>query len=347
MRHVDKLSQLLRGYNTALSNLKPVEKKLLDKQINKLNRWMDKGSENHNWFSLSIAEYIRDCQKAIDEFKETKSRVLQHAQNIEKKVINIETAIIVREIDFERRQPMDLSEFSEYFDGFLNKALVELVKDYQNIGDMYLRSIEECTVKTNMQGAKEMQPYYYYWERRIYNAITKMIIRALSANKVLWMRREKLPLIKMAASYAHPEVTYHPTLDELRGQLEKFTRNILESTKQFGRWWDGWCRIFAEINNEETSEKYIPYTFYDDVMLNPVITHLHYEICQMRNKVMEKFTFYSDGTTKKNDFKKFFDKNELTKLQKMLFKNQQTFKIEEVILILKSKYQKIKEMPAM
>ena len=315
MRHVDKLSQLLRGYNTALSNLKPVEKKLLDKQINKLNRWMDKGSENHNWFSLSIAEYIRDCQKAIDEFKETKSRVLQHAQNIEKKVINIETAIIVREIDFERKQPMDLSEFSEYFDGFLNKALVELVKDYQNIGDMYLRSIEECTVKTNMQGAKEMQPYYYYWERRIFNAITKMIIRALSANKVLWMRTEKPSLIKMTASYAHPEVTYHPTTDELRGQLEKFTRNILESTKQFGRWWDGWCRIFAEINNEETSEKYIPYTFYDDVMLNPVITHLHYEICQMRSKVIEKFNLYSTGIIKK-DNKKFFDKNELTKLQK-------------------------------
>lgn len=61
MRHVDKLNQLLRGYNQALSNLKPVEKRLLDKQITKLDRWMDKGAENHNWFSLSISEYIRDC----------------------------------------------------------------------------------------------------------------------------------------------------------------------------------------------------------------------------------------------------------------------------------------------
>jgi hypothetical protein len=34
---------------------------LLDKQITKLDRWMDKGAENHNWFSLSISEYIRDC----------------------------------------------------------------------------------------------------------------------------------------------------------------------------------------------------------------------------------------------------------------------------------------------
>ena len=84
MRHVDKLNQLLRGYNTALSNLKPVEKKLLDKQISKLNRWMDKGAENHNWFSLSISEYIRDCQKAIDDFKEIKRFYASKARELRK-----------------------------------------------------------------------------------------------------------------------------------------------------------------------------------------------------------------------------------------------------------------------
>jgi len=31
MKYVDKLNQLLRGYNLALSHLKPVEKKLLEK----------------------------------------------------------------------------------------------------------------------------------------------------------------------------------------------------------------------------------------------------------------------------------------------------------------------------
>ena len=98
MRYVNKLNQLLRSYNSALSNLKPVEKKLLEKQIAKLNRWMDNGVENHNWFSLSILEYIKECDKAISEFKETKGRVLQHAQNIEKKVLNIETAVIFPEI---------------------------------------------------------------------------------------------------------------------------------------------------------------------------------------------------------------------------------------------------------
>lgn len=59
-----------------MSNLKPVEKMLLEKEITKLNRWMDKGAENHNWFSLSILEYIKECDKAISVFKEIKTRVL-------------------------------------------------------------------------------------------------------------------------------------------------------------------------------------------------------------------------------------------------------------------------------
>jgi len=80
-----------------------------------------------------------------------------------------------------------------------------------------------------------MQQYYQYWERRIFNAITKMIVRALAANKAIWMRTEKPPLIKMTSSYDQ-EISFHPTVDELRTQLEKFNRNIIESTKLFGRW---------------------------------------------------------------------------------------------------------------
>jgi hypothetical protein len=130
MRHVDKLNQLLRSYNSALSNLKPVERTLMHAHIAKLQKHMDKGQKTHNWFSLSIDEYIKECQGAIDTFKETKNVVLQHAQNIEKKVVNIENAQIIRQIDFERNNPMDISEFSEYFETYRVKVLAELVKDY-------------------------------------------------------------------------------------------------------------------------------------------------------------------------------------------------------------------------
>jgi len=58
-----------------------------------------------------------------------------------------------------------------------------------------------------------------------------MIIRALAANKTLWQRNEMPSLIRMNSFYNHPELTYLPTVEELRTKLEIFTRNILESTK--------------------------------------------------------------------------------------------------------------------
>ena len=89
-----------------------------------------------------------------------------------------------------------------------------------------------------------MKQYYKYWERRIFNALTKMIIRGLAANKTLWTRTENPSLIKMTSQYNPPDFTYHPTVEELGNQLEKFAKSILESAKYFGRWWKDFCIVF-------------------------------------------------------------------------------------------------------
>ena len=79
---------------------------------------------------------------------------MQHAQNIEKKVVNIEIAQIVRQIDFTRKNPMDITEFSEFFENQRVKIIQELVKDYECIGDQYLKSIEDKTVMSNSENQK-------------------------------------------------------------------------------------------------------------------------------------------------------------------------------------------------
>lgn len=188
MRQIDKLNQLLRNYDSALGNLQPIQKKLLESQLGELNTQMDKGEQNHNWFSLSIAEYIERCVAAIDEFKATKTRVLQQAQNIEKNVQNIENAVLIRSIDFENQKIMSHTEFTEFFEAHRVRVLQELVKDYQTIGETYLRTIEDAAFrnKDTEDPSEQMKTYYQYWERRIFNAITKMTIRALAANKALW-----------------------------------------------------------------------------------------------------------------------------------------------------------------
>jgi hypothetical protein len=109
-----------------------------------------------------------------------------------------------------------------------------------------------------------------------------MIIRAMAACKVLFCRN-KPSLLVIRADLNYPAVTLYPPLDELISQLERFTQNILNCTHRFGRWMDGFCRIFEPKINPETSEKYLPYTFYDDVVQNPMVVDLQYEIIQQRN----------------------------------------------------------------
>lgn len=139
----------------------------------------------------------------------------------------------------------------------------------------------------------------------------------------------------MISNYAHPEFSFHPTVDELRTQLDKFSRNILESTRKFGRWWDGFCIIFEEKINDENAEKYIPYTFFEDVMQNKMISQLHYEIVQCKNQIINRFDLLVKGWTKRGQLKILFDKAEMTKLQKAIERSQSTADIEKRILVFK------------
>jgi len=330
MMHIDGLNKLLRSYNSALGDLRAVEKKLLFKDITKLQGKMNKGLENHNWFSLSISEYIEECNKEIEQFKDTKSRVLQQASNIEKQVQTIENACIIRPIDFEDTKIMDITQFSDYFDSYRVKEINTLVKDYHNIGDNYLKTIEQQTFKTTTQGHHEMVIYYYYWERKIFNAINKMIIRALATNKALLQKTSK-PLIKMEASLNNTEMNYYPSVHDLRQALDRFTRNIIDSTKRFGRWWDGFCRVFEETVDKDTSEKTIRYTFFDDVNHNPVVAALSLELVGLSEQIQQKFQMYGDRFGDK-PFKMIYDRQQLTKMSRTYEKSGSVKDIEARIM---------------
>lgn len=84
--------------------------------------------------------------------------------------------------------------------------------------------------------------------------------------------------------------------------------------------------------NDETGEKIIPYTFFDDVKTNRMIVQLSYEIVGQQQQIMDKFDFLVIAWTKRWRLKGLFDKNEMTKLQKQIDKSQSTREIEKKIL---------------
>jgi hypothetical protein len=96
-------------------------------------------------FFENDAETVPPSTELSGGLKNVSAELLQ----LSSQLINIEIAQIVKQIDFERKNPMDITEFSEYFENHRVKVIAELVKDYQCIGDQYLKSIEDKTVKNN------------------------------------------------------------------------------------------------------------------------------------------------------------------------------------------------------
>lgn len=188
-RYIDKLHIMLREYNEAVHTLSEIEKKLLEEQIRKLNRTLEPGHESLNLSSLGIPDFIENCMLAINAFRDIKKKVRKSSGMIEDIVKSIEDAQILREYDFESRKENQsipsLIEFYNYFEDHLNKTVEELVEKYKLIGENFLRNIEESILNTSSKNAKIMRDYYYYWERRVYNALVKMILRALLTFKNL------------------------------------------------------------------------------------------------------------------------------------------------------------------
>ena len=67
----------------------------------------------------------------------------------------------------------------------MQKTVLELSEKHKIIGEQFLKNIEEFVLGTSTKCSPIMKDYYYYWERRIYNALLKMTIRALLSFKAL------------------------------------------------------------------------------------------------------------------------------------------------------------------
>ena len=131
----------------------------------------------------------------------------------------------------------------------MQKTVVELSEKHKIIGDQFLKNIEEFVLGTSTKCSIVMKDYYYYWERRIYNALLKMTIRALLSFKSLveqpiMSNSDKFyPLFQIKAQYEHPYFTTNPSYNDMLHTLLNIPNNIISMTKFFWKWMDGSCEF--------------------------------------------------------------------------------------------------------
>jgi dynein heavy chain len=279
-RYVDKLKIMLKEYDESVHTLTPIERKLLEGPINELDSALQKGYDSKNLSSLGINEFILDCRSAITLFKDKKKKVNKNAGMIEDIIHSIESAVILREFDFEarRRNPLNPTEFCAYFEEHMQRVVGEMSDKYKIIGEQFLKAIEEGVLNTSTRCSEKMREYYYYWERRVYNALFKMILRALLTFKALITQIKGKPftLFTIQAEYEHPRFIFKPDLPELFAMLSAFNQKIVTTSKAFWRWMDGYCE-FCKPSKGQNDEENQKHTFLSDIENNKVIVKIIYD----------------------------------------------------------------------
>lgn len=68
---------MLEDYNNTVNSLNDIDRTLLQDHIKKLNKALEPGYDSVNLQSLAITDFIENCNKAINTFKDTKNKVLK------------------------------------------------------------------------------------------------------------------------------------------------------------------------------------------------------------------------------------------------------------------------------
>jgi dynein heavy chain, axonemal len=192
-----------------------------------------------------------------------------------------------------------MQDFFESMNAARSNATENQVQKYLSISPLLIK-IESFVAGSSSGRSRTLQPYYKYWEKRIFTALCMMVINNIRLlekyvakpkklkGDVKHQAQQMMPLFKLSAILSAPEIVTMPALPELYKLMMKFTRSIVDSTKQFLRWQNGSC-VITQPQKVLDSDEPVVYSFYNDVvghqLIGNSIQQLHGHITHGFNNV--------------------------------------------------------------
>ena len=120
-------------------------------------------------------------------------------------------------------------EYFEFVDSKRRNDLSELAKKYKLIGPLVTK-VEGLVFGTNTSRSSKMNSYYAFWEKEIYNTITKMITNNLNKfNDSLTNAEGNKALFQIETILAVPEIALHLSPTEMAKLFLQSARDTIES----------------------------------------------------------------------------------------------------------------------
>lgn len=268
INYVEGLRFMLSRYHALLSSLDQAETSLLEDHMRDLRRVIRPGSKRLNWNSLGINDFVLKCRNAIGKFESLVNQIQKNAKDINQRLHMIECCNLFKPPP--QKFPDTLPSCKEYFEHVereRGKDFEILARKYRAIGPL-LTKMEGLVVHTNSGRSPKLSAYYSYWEKKVYDALTKLIMSNLRRFEVA-LRTSK-PLFQVETLLAAPDVVLHPQANEVYKLTLQSVRDCVEGTKLFVRWMQGTCIETAPQKMEGEDEPYV-FCFFTDISANPEI----------------------------------------------------------------------------
>uniref|UniRef100_G1NVC6 Dynein axonemal heavy chain 10 n=1 Tax=Myotis lucifugus TaxID=59463 RepID=G1NVC6_MYOLU len=288
LRYTEGIQHMLDHYHMLVRTLNDAESSLLDDHSQELLRVFRSGFKRLNWNSLGIADYITRCKQAIGKFESLVHQIHKNADDIASRLTLIESINLFKYPAPKTEEDLPgVKEFFEHIDRERTKDVDYMVRWYLAIGPL-LTKVEGLVIHTNTGKAPKLATYYEYWEKRVYEVLTKLILKNLQAFNSLILGNA--PLFQTETILTAPEIILHPNASEIDKMCVHCARNCVEVTRNFVRWMNGSCIECPPQKGEE--EEVVTITFYNDISLNPQIIEQALMIPQNVHRILVNLTKY-------------------------------------------------------
>ncbi|NWH36707.1 DYH10 protein, partial [Chloropsis hardwickii] len=282
LRYTNKLKGMLDRYHKLMGMMNEAETKLLDHYVQELWRILKAGHKRLTWKSVGIGEFIVQCTQTIGKLELLVHQIHHISEDISSKLHSIESTNLFK---FPHSKNGDkhpgAKEFFDYVKCEQAKDVEQLVRKYSAIPQLLIE-VERRVAYTNSGKSPKLASYYAYWENRIYQVLTQLIVKNLQAFNATVLAN--VPLLQIEAVLSVPEITLQPNASEIEKMTMQSIQDCVEVTKHFVRWMHGTC-IECPPQHVKVDEV-VTFSFYSDISQSPLVIEQAVLITQNVHKLL-------------------------------------------------------------
>ncbi|XP_071619148.1 dynein axonemal heavy chain 10 isoform X2 [Heliangelus exortis] len=288
LRYTNKLKHMLDHYHKLMGTLNEAETKLLDDQIQELWKVFESGQKRVKWNSLGVDDFIVQSTQATRKFESLVHQIHNNSEHINSKLLFIESTNLFKfPLPKTGDELPNAKEFFEYVKYERAKDVAHMVRNYTAIPQL-LKKVEGRVANTSSGKSPKLASYYAYWENRIYQMLTQLIVKNLHAFNAAVLAN--VPLFQTEAVLSAPEIILQPSASKIDKMTAQCVRDCVEVTKHFVRWMHGTC---IECPPQHVKEDEVStFSFYSDVSQNPLVVKQAVLITQNVHSLLASLSNY-------------------------------------------------------